>query len=78
VNNDDGARLRIDGQDVLSNDGVHKPMVSFARLVLEAGEHELELLYRDGRQTARVELGYAPGWTSQIKEFRLLQARGAE
>jgi hypothetical protein len=78
VNNDDGARLRIDGEDVLYNDGVHKPMVSFAKTVLEAGDHEIELLYRDGRQTARVELGYAPGWTSQIKDFRLLQVGGAE
>jgi hypothetical protein len=76
VNNDDGARLRIDDKDVLVNDGIHKPMVSFAKTVLEAGKHELELLYRDGRETSRLELGYAHGWTSQIKDFRLLQAGG--
>ena len=73
VNNDDGARLRINGRDVFLDDGVHKPMVSFAKTMLEAGEHELELLYRDERETSRVELGYAYGWTSQIKDFRLLQ-----
>ena len=77
VNNDDGARLRIDAKDVLVDDGLHKPMVSFAKMVLEAGEHELELLYRDERETSRIELGYAHGWTSQIENFRLLQVGGA-
>jgi len=76
VNNDDGARLRIDGKDIFIDDGVHKPMVSFAKTVLEAGEHKLELLYRDERDTSRIELGYAHGWTSQIEDFRLLQVGG--
>ena len=72
VNVDDGARLRIDGKDVIVDDGIHPPQVSIGTVVLTAGSHTLELIAYENTAFARVELGIAPGETRRIEDFSLL------
>ncbi|MGC4095129.1 MAG: PA14 domain-containing protein [Polyangiaceae bacterium] len=45
---DDGARLHIDGYQILDNDGQHMPRSVQSTITLEAGEHEFSLFYYQG------------------------------
>jgi hypothetical protein len=45
---DDGAILYIDGYPVVDNDGQHPPVSKQATIQLEAGEHELFVMYYQG------------------------------
>ncbi|HEX5101235.1 MAG TPA: PA14 domain-containing protein [Polyangiaceae bacterium] len=45
---DDGALLYIDGEQVIDNDGLHRPRSKKMSLPLGQGEHELRLLYYQG------------------------------
>jgi hypothetical protein len=45
---DDGARLEIDGHQVLNNDGQHLPIAVSSNLRLDAGVHEFFLFYYQG------------------------------
>ncbi|MBI1840056.1 MAG: c-type cytochrome [Verrucomicrobia bacterium] len=45
VASDDGAKLWIDGQVIVDNDGVHAPSEKSGKLALKAGEHSIALLY---------------------------------
>ena len=72
VNVDDGARLRIDGKDVIVDDGIHPPQVSLGTVLLMPGQHTLELVAYDDSGFARVELGYAVGETNKLEHFVLL------
>ncbi len=70
---DDGARLRIDGQDVVvDDDGTHDPLLSIGTLSLQAGVHAIELTAYDAHGLSRLELGVAPGRVRDMDEFRLL------
>lgn len=66
VLSDDGARLRIDGFDVIVDDAVHAPQDSFATVSLAPGLHSLELVYFDWILGAEVELFAAPGTHSSF------------
>ena len=72
LNIDDGARLRVDDQVVIIDNGNHPPQVSIGTLVLAAGSHNIELIAYDHTAFARVELGIATGDTRNTEAFRLL------
>ena len=58
VNSDDGARLRIDGVDVIVDDGTHGPSASSGRITLDKPTAQLEMVYYDTTGGAEVELGW--------------------
>lgn len=78
VNVDDGARLRIDGRDVIVDDGIHPPQVIIGTVLLSAGEHDIELVAYDNKMFSRIELATAVGRTRQLQQFRLLEVEQAE
>ncbi|CUH31958.1 Beta antigen [Jannaschia seosinensis] len=57
LTSDDGSRLSIDGQDVIGNDGLHPSRTESVTLDLDAGFHDLGVLYFEasGAQTLRLE-----------------------
>ena len=57
LTSDDGSALRIDGAQVIDNDGLHAALTREVTLDLEAGMHPLEVLYfeRGGVQTLELE-----------------------
>ncbi len=58
ISSDDGARLRIDGQDVIVDDGTHSPSSSSGRITLNKPTAQLELIYFDTTGNAELELGW--------------------
>lgn len=48
LKSDDGARMYIDGQMIINNDGQHPPKEATGQTVLNAGEHDFELRYFQG------------------------------
>ncbi len=61
VNSDDGARLRIDGVDLIVDDALHSARDTFGTRSLTAGTHTLDLVYFDHTGGATVELFAAAG-----------------
>jgi hypothetical protein len=61
TNNDDGVRLRIDGNAIITDDTGHAPTNFFGGVNLTAGLHTLELVFFDGAFGGEVELFYASG-----------------
>ena len=55
VTSDDGGRLRVDGNDVIVDDGIHAPWTTVGMVNLSKGSHEIELVYfeRMGRRHPR-------------------------
>lgn len=73
INSDDGARLRINGQAVITDDRLHAPEDNFGSIQLSAGEHEVELTFFELGGGAEVELFAAEGrFTSFNSDFRLV------
>jgi hypothetical protein len=68
LNSDDGAKLYIDGQLVIDNDGQHAPTAKEASVYLTAGEHALTIDYFQGpRYQIALELYWkTPGTSSYI------------
>ncbi len=62
ITSDDGARLLIDGNKVLDNDGQHSPVRMESRdIVLTPGRHDLTLDYFQGpRYMLAIQLGWIP------------------
>jgi hypothetical protein len=63
LNCDDGARLRVDGQDVIVDDGTHSPSSSSGRIMITKPSVPIELVYYNapsngGTAGAGVELGW--------------------
>lgn len=58
VNSDDGARLRIDGKDVIADDSTHAPGGGSSRVTLSKQTAQLELIYYNVAGGAEVELGW--------------------
>lgn len=61
INSDDGARLRIDGRDVIVDDTTHAPQDALGITTLTAGEHDVELVYFERGGGAELELFAAIG-----------------
>lgn len=59
--NDDGLRLRIDGEDVIVDPSGHGPTDFFATVTLSVGFHTFEIHYWDGIQGAMLEFFAARG-----------------
>jgi len=65
---DDGARLRIDGQLVIDNDGVHPPRAVTGAHTLSPGRHHLVLEYFQG---PRFEIALQLFWTPPQQSERI-------
>ena len=61
TNSDDGARLRIDGSNVINDDSLHAPQNRFGQRTLTAGTHSIELIFFERGGGAEVELFAAKG-----------------
>ena len=74
TNSDDGARLRINGRNVINDDTLHAPQDRFGTTTLDAGQHELELIFFERGGGAEVELFAAQGTrtTFSASAFRLV------
>ncbi|MFV2067007.1 MAG: CotH kinase family protein [Pirellulales bacterium] len=73
VNAADGARLRIDGQDILIDDTRHGPQDTLGTTSLTAGPHDLELVLFERTGGASAELFFASGIRQQFSsDFVLL------
>ena len=73
LNSDDGARLRVDGQDVIFDDGTHGPSSSSGRVTLGKPTVSIEIVYfnaptNGGSAGAGIELG----WIRQNLQWQLL------
>ena len=68
LNSDDGAKLYIDNQLVIDNDGQHAPTAKTAIATLTAGEHDLRIDYFQGpRYQIALELFWkVPGSASYV------------
>ncbi|MEO7319015.1 MAG: LamG-like jellyroll fold domain-containing protein, partial [Chthoniobacteraceae bacterium] len=67
VNSDDGARLRIDGVDVISDDSTHSPGANSGRVTLSKQSAQLELIYYNVADGGEVELAWIrPNLTWQL------------
>jgi hypothetical protein len=55
---DDGSRLFIDGQPVVNNDGSHSEQYAYGTVALEAGFHDLRLLYFEDYDGQTLEVGF--------------------
>lgn len=60
LGSDDGARLFIDGQLVVDNDGLHSFQERSATVQLAAGPHDVTVLYFEAGGTAAVDLDWTP------------------
>lgn len=56
---DDGSRLFIDGKLVVDNDGSHSMRRKEGKIALEAGFHELDVLYFEDYMGEMLEVGYS-------------------
>lgn len=48
LKSDDGARLFVDGQLIINNDGLHAPTEATGQTMLNAGEHTVDIQYFQG------------------------------
>lgn len=74
INSDDGARLRVNGTDVIVDDNLHAPRDTLGTISLESGNHEIELLFFERGGGAAVELFAAFGFHTSFSPsaFRLV------
>lgn len=56
---DDGSKLWIDGETVVDNDGSHSARYASGKVALEAGFHDLKLLYFESYMGEELEVGIA-------------------
>ena len=72
-NNDDGARVRINGVDVILDDDLHGSLDFFGTIFLEAGVYPFEYLEFQASGGSGAEFFAAPGvFTSFNSDFRLV------
>jgi azurin len=63
VASDDGSRLRIDGKDLVVNDGIHPASAREGKTTLSKGEHAIELAYFEGHGEESLEVNWSgPGF----------------
>lgn len=56
---DDGSRLFIDGQEVVNNDGGHSARRAEGKIALDAGFHELRVLYFEDYMGQELEVSFS-------------------
>ena len=73
LSSDDGSRLKIDGQEVISLDGIHAMSSQSGSAQLQAGLHTIEAEYfeQGGEQELRIEF-QGPGIKRQALEFAVI------
>lgn len=57
IYSDDGARLFIDGQEVIDNDGSHSAGEATGKIALEKGFHEIRVIYFEDYMGQALEIG---------------------
>lgn len=57
IYSDDGARLFIDGQEVIDNDGSHSAGEATGKVALEKGFHEIRVIYFEDYMGQALEIG---------------------
>lgn len=57
IYSDDGARLFIDGQEVIDNDGSHSAGEATGKVALEKGLHEIRVIYFEDYMGQALEIG---------------------
>lgn len=70
---DDGARLLVDGEPVVVNDGVHPPSSAEGTVTLTAGVHRLELEYFQG---PRFDIALQLFWNPPGQDERIFRVEG--
>lgn len=70
---DDGSRLLVNGKTVVNNDGDHGPQLKSGSVKLEAGRHEIEVLYFNsvGSGCLRVFMAVPGGSRELLRHERL-------
>ncbi|SCQ18610.1 metallophosphoesterase [Tannerella forsythia] len=68
---DDGSRLLIDGHEVVDNDGSGSPRRKDGKIALEAGWHELKVLYFESYMGQVLEVGFS---SKEIRETTLSES----
>ena len=56
---DDGSKLFINGQEVIDNDGGHSARRREAKIALDAGFHDLRVLYFEDYMGQELEVGFS-------------------
>lgn len=56
---DDGSRLYVDGQEVVDNDGGHNARRREGKIALDAGYHELRVIYFEDYMGQELEVGFS-------------------
>lgn len=62
---DDGSKLFIDGKAIVDNDGSHNARIAKGKVALDAGFHELRVLYFEDYMGEALEVGVS---SRKIKE----------
>ena len=67
VNSDDGSRVRLNGSEIINNDGLHGMQERTRTLTLAAGYHPLEVTFFENGGGAGLLLSWkGPGISKQI------------
>ena len=62
LTSDDGSVLKLHGETVVNNDGLHAPTTREGQVILKAGKHPIEVTFFQVGGARRLRLGYAgPG-----------------
>ena len=73
LSSDDGSRLTIDGEILVDNDGIHGDRRRSGYVALEAGPHEIEVIFFQGRGGVALELRFeGPGIEEQAVPAEML------
>jgi hypothetical protein len=73
---DDGSWLRIDGKEIIKNDGIHAPLLKEGKMELKRGNHRLVLKYNNVTGGGSIKLFWSPpGKNMEIIPEQNLKAR---
>ncbi len=79
TNSDDGSKLYINGDLLVSNDGIRPPVEKSGTVTLSPGKHQLEVLYFEAFGGQKLEVSYAgPGISKQLIPDEVLFLQGDE
>ena len=69
LNSDDGSVLCIDNQLVIDNDGSHSSREKFAKVLLEAGFHDIKVIYFDDTDGQTLQVGMTGKRTAGFEDI---------